>query len=195
MTPLGRLTYLRPCVASDDAFLYDVFATTWASEVAALPNQNLARHVLRIQHIAQERRIAGRYPGHQRFIVLQDGEPAGRLYVHGDAESMHVIDLTLMPRFRDRGIGSRILRDLFEVAAVDRHAVTARVDRRNRAATELYSRLGFKLVAVDDVDHHFEWSPSSAPSAMKEDARAMKEDARAVKVSEQPAVHHGADAR
>ena len=53
MTPLGSLTYLRPCAASDDAFLYAVFSTTWESEVAALPNQNLAQHVLRIQHIAQ----------------------------------------------------------------------------------------------------------------------------------------------
>ena len=89
MTPLGSLTYLRPCAASDDAFLYAVFSTTWESEVAALPNQNLAQHVLRIQHIAQERRFASRYPDHERYVVLVDGQPAGRLYVHQD-------DLTLM---------------------------------------------------------------------------------------------------
>ena len=77
MEPLGSIAYLRACTEADDAFVYDVFSTTWESEVAALPNQNLAQHVLRIQHIAQERRFASRYPGHQRYIVL-GGRPARR---------------------------------------------------------------------------------------------------------------------
>src|SRR5262245_13607447 len=107
----GSLAYLRPCTDVDDAFLYDVFCTTWESEVAALPNPNLAQHVLRIQHIAQERRFSTRYPSHERFVVLEDGEPAGRLYVHLGESMMHVIDLTLLPRFRSHGIGTRIFRD------------------------------------------------------------------------------------
>jgi ribosomal protein S18 acetylase RimI-like enzyme len=177
MTPLGRLTYLRPCTASDDAFLYALFSTTWESEVAALPNQNLAQHVLRIQHIAQERRFASRYPGHDRFVVLVDDRPAGRLYVHQSGLSMHVVDLTLMPEFRSRGLGSSVVRDLFEVAAQERQSVTLRVGRRNRQATDLCSRLGFSLVMVDDLDNHFEWTPADVAQV-----EGMKE-------GEQQAVH------
>jgi GNAT superfamily N-acetyltransferase len=176
MTALGRLTYLRPCVASDESFVYDVFATTWQSEVAALPNQNLARHVLRIQHIAQERRFAARYPDHERFIVLaEDGGPAGRLYVYDDGARLHVVDLTLMPRYRSQGLGTRIFRDLLGAAAVDGRSVTSRVSRKNRRATDLFSRLGFRLVAVDDLDNHFEWSPPGSSSAMKESLQGMRE--------------------
>jgi GNAT superfamily N-acetyltransferase len=188
MTALGRLPYLRPCEASDDAFLYDVFSTTWASEVAALPNQNLARHVLRIQHIAQERRFASRHPGHERYIVLEHGEPAGRLYVHQQGPVLNVIDLTLMPLFRSRGIGTRLFRDLFEEAAPDGRTVTLRVGRTNHRATDLYTALGFRLVAVDDLDNFFEWTPDgdeessadqshqqSAPvSTTKESAEALR---------------------
>ena len=149
MTQLDSLTYLRPYDVSDDPFLYDVFATTWQSEVAALPNQNLARHVLRIQHIAQERRFSALHPGQQRFVILDDGERAGRLYVQQDGEVTRIVDLTLMPQFRSRGIGTRVLRDLSALAARDGHRLALRVGRRNTRVTGLYSRLGFELVAVD----------------------------------------------
>ncbi len=163
MTPLGRPTYLRPCTASDDAFLYDVFCTTWADEVAALPNQNLAQHVLRIQHIAEERRYASRHPGHERYVVEHDGEPAGRLYLDRDDSSIHLVDLTLLPAFQGRGTGSRILRDLCEQARREQRVLRLRVSRRNRGAVELCHRLGFTLCSVDDLEHHFEWVAPAQP--------------------------------
>jgi GNAT superfamily N-acetyltransferase len=196
MTPLGTLAYLRPCAASDDAFLYDVFATTWESEVAALPNQNLAQHVLRIQHIAQERRFASRYPDYERYVVLVGDKPAGRLYVHQHDSTMHVVDLTLMPEHRNQGLGSQILRDLSDLAARADMTVTIRVGRRNRQATDLATKLGFRLVNVDDLDNYFEWSATEPPSDMKEDHGemvGMKEDVVGMKESEQPSVHHGVD--
>ena len=55
MADLGRLSCLRPSEPADDAFLYEVFATTWESEVAALPNQHLARHGQFLERIAAER--------------------------------------------------------------------------------------------------------------------------------------------
>jgi GNAT superfamily N-acetyltransferase len=193
MTTLGSLTYLRPCAASDDPFLYAVFATTWQSEVAALPNQNLAQHVLRIQHIAQERRFESRYPGYERFVVLSGDAPAGRLYVFDKGPTIHVVDLTLMPEHRSQGLGSQILRDLLEVAAEQGKSVTVRVSRRNREATDLATGLGFRLVNVDDLDHYFEWTATEPPSDMKEDIVDMKEDLVDMKESEQASVHHGVD--
>lgn len=188
MTALRRLTYLRSCQACDDGFLYAVFATTWASEVAALPNQNLARHVLRIQHIAQERRLAGRYPGHDRFVVSVDGQAAGRLYVTEDDQRMHIIDLTLLPEYRSRGLGSAIVHDLFELASGQGLTVSLRVSRSNRRAMDLCTRLGFTLVQVDDLDGYFEWTPPASRSEDPEDVRAMKETG-------QVSVHHSLDRR
>ena len=187
MELLGSISCLRACTEADDAFVYDVFSTTWESEVAALPNQNLAQHVLRIQHIAQERRFASRYPGLQRFIVVEDGQPAGRLYVHESDSLLEVVDLTLMPSFRDHGIGTRIFHELFEYATCEGRTISLRVERRNERATLLYSQLGFDLVTVDDLDNHFEWAPATAvkedriPLAVKEDRVpvAVKEDANA----------------
>ena len=159
MGSLARLAYLRPCVPADETFLYDVFCTTWASEVAALPNPNLAPHVLRIQHIAQERQFSSRFPGHQRFVVIADDEPAGRLFVHERGSRMHVVDLTLLPRFRARGLGTRLTLDLFAAATEHGRSVNVRLARRNFRACDLYSSLGFRLLQADDVDSFFEWTP------------------------------------
>jgi GNAT superfamily N-acetyltransferase len=164
MVALRGLPYLRAVDGSDDDFLYDVFATTWESEVAALPNQNLARHVLRIQHFAQERRFASRYPGHRRFLVTCEGERAGRLYVFGTDTEVEVLDLTLLPEFHERGIEGRVLGALRQEAARDGRPVTLRTARTDLRAGALYTSLGFDLVSADDVDHVYSWSPATTAS-------------------------------
>jgi len=175
MRSLGRLSYLRPCEDNDDGFVYDVFCTTWENEVAALPNPNLARHVLRIQHIAQERRFASRYPGHHRFVVMVDGEDAGRVYVHEGHSALHIIDLTLLPEFRSDGVGTRLARDLLAYATERGMSVTLRVPRRNQRAGALYSSLGFELVRVDDLDSYLEWAPQAPVQPSQEQADQLAE--------------------
>jgi GNAT superfamily N-acetyltransferase len=131
--------------------------------VAALPNQNLARHVLRIQHIAQERRFDTRYPGHRRFVVSHEGEQVGRFYLFGSGSLLHVVDLTLLPRFQSLGIGSRLLADLIREASRHDQRVSMRVGRDNDRSLELCASLGLQLLSSDDLDHYFEWVPAPAP--------------------------------
>ncbi len=173
MVELARLSYLRPARADDDPFLYDVFCTTWADEVAALPNQNLARHVLRIQHIAQERRFDSRYPGRRRFVLWHDGERAGRCYLFGSATFLHIVDLTVMTGFRSRGIGSRLVHDLMREATADGRRISLRVARGDERSADLYASLGFDLVLADDVDTYFEWTPASVLDATTQSSHAV----------------------
>jgi len=162
MVELARLTYLKPARSADDAFLYDVFATTWADEVAALPNQSLARHVLRIQHTAQERRFDLRYPGLRRFVVSHEGERAGRLYLFGSGSTLHLVDLTLLPPLQSLGIGSRVLGDLMREASSADRRMSMRVGRDNERSLLRCTSLGFDLVSSDDLGHYLEWVPASA---------------------------------
>ena len=162
MEDAERFPYLRPAGRDDARFLFDVFATTWEDEVAALPNPKLAAHVLRIQHTAQERRFDSMHPGCERFVVLDGGAPAGRLYLHVDDRKVHAIDMTLLPEVRSRGIGTRIVEDLLGLAREKGQSVTLRVPRRNPRAATLYHALGFRLVTVDDLDSYFEWAPPLA---------------------------------
>jgi GNAT superfamily N-acetyltransferase len=159
---------LRPAHALDEAFLYEVFCTTWAHRVAALPNQNLARHVLRIQHIAQEREFSSRHPDHQKLVVLVGNEPAGRLYLDDDGASMQLLDLTLIPRFRGRGLGSGIVSGVCEQAAAGGRTLKVRVVRADATATGLWSP-GFRRVAADDLADHLEWTATPTATSTTSD--------------------------
>jgi GNAT superfamily N-acetyltransferase len=162
MAEQGGPAYLRPCTPADDPFLAVVFSTTWADQVAALPNQNLAQHVLRIQHIAQERRFAVAYPGHERYVVVSGDEPVGRLYLQPSADVVHIVDLTLMPAHRSRGLATRIVHDLCDQAALDGRRVSVLVSRLHPRVADLVRSLGFAQTSQDDLETLFEWVPPAA---------------------------------
>jgi ribosomal protein S18 acetylase RimI-like enzyme len=157
----GRPAYLRPCTEADEAFVYDVFATTWEKEVAAMPNQTLVTHFLRIQYIAQERRFNARYPKMDRYIIMHEGERVGRFYLHRTEKIIHAVDMTVLPKYRSQGIGSQLAREVFAEAAEHGQTVCLRVARRNTRAKDLYEHLGFRLVTMDDMDCYFEWTPQT----------------------------------
>ena len=55
-----------------------------------------------------------------RFDVIEvDGEPAGRLYVDRRPGDLRIVDIALLPDFRGRGIGRRLIADLQRQAAAE----------------------------------------------------------------------------
>ena len=159
----NRFVGLREVSETDEPFLFDVFCTMLADQVAALPDPRLVQHFLRIQFCAQEARFDSRFPGHERFVVTYAGQDAGRAYLHRTTSALHGIDLTLLPRFRSRGIGNRLVLDLFAEARETARIVSIRVPRLYHRATRLFTGLGFRLVTADDLDRYYEWSPATAP--------------------------------
>jgi ribosomal protein S18 acetylase RimI-like enzyme len=80
------------------------------------------------------------------FEVIEiDGEPAGRLYLDRSSAELHVLDIALLPRFRNRGVGSRLLGDLAAEADAAAVPLTIYVEKLN-PARRLYERLGFRDV-------------------------------------------------
>ena len=78
---------IRPATASDDEFLYAVYAATRSDEFASLgwPPEQLEAF-LKMQFEMQRRSYALQFPGAEHNIVLFHGDPAGRilhLEVHG----------------------------------------------------------------------------------------------------------------
>ncbi len=149
----------RRATPQDEAFLFDVYCTTWQREVAAMPNPSLVRHFLRIQYTAHNTKIAARFPGHERWVVMHEDKRAGRFFLHRSPSILHIVEITLLPEFRSAGIGTRILLDVLAEAERHDQSVSLRVPRRNVRAANLYNTLGFSLVTMDDQDSYFEWTP------------------------------------
>src|SRR5207244_12709415 len=77
-------------------------------------------------------------------VILVDGEPAGRLYVHRGPSEIRIVDVALLPEQRGSGGGTRLLGDLLAEADEASKSVTIHVERMN-PALRLYERLGFAL--------------------------------------------------
>lgn len=159
MQQVGTRAWRRPASAEDEGVLYEVFISTWQHAVVAMPNPALARHFLRIQYTAQDRRFAARYPDLERWVVMVDDEPAGRLYLHRSPTSIDIVDVSLLPAFRSRGIGTALTTELMDEAAARGLSVTLRLPRSTETALPLYERAGFRLTTSDDLDLYLEWTP------------------------------------
>jgi ribosomal protein S18 acetylase RimI-like enzyme len=136
---------LRAIVDGDAAFLYAVYASTRAEELAPLGWSDAQREsFLRMQFEAQRRDYWSNYDTSRFHVVVCDGASAGRLYVECRHDELHIIDIAILPAFRNRGIGSVLIGRLFDEA--DDAALPVRIHvEYNNPAQRLYRRLGFEF--------------------------------------------------
>ena len=84
--------------------------------------------------------------------------PVGRLYVARWQDEIRIVDIALLPPYRNTGLGTTILRDLLAEAAVAHKPVRIHVEKFN-PALRLYERLGFVPIADKGVYLFMEWTP------------------------------------
>jgi GNAT superfamily N-acetyltransferase len=137
---------LRPVGAQDEAFLRFVYGSTRESELQLLDWDEAQKEAFVHQQFrAQTRWYEEQYPEADRSVVLVDGTEAGRLYVARWPAEIRIVDIALLPPFRNRGVGTRLLRALVEEGASSGRPLTIHVERFN-PAMRLYERLGFRPV-------------------------------------------------
>ena len=155
----GRIT-LRPATEEDRDVLLRVYGSTREEELTLAtdwtPEQKAA--FVTMQFEAQHTQYHEAFPDARFNIILVDGVPAGRLYVHPREEEIRLVDITLLPEYRGGGFGTSLLQDLFDEAEAARKPLTIHVEKFNRALS-LYQRLGFRPAADRGVYWLMEWRP------------------------------------
>jgi len=150
---------LRPATAQDEAFLYRVYDSTRGEEMAfaALPPEQ-QQALIRIQFTAQRQAYAVKFPDAIDGIIMIDGQPAGRLLVNHSPEEIRLVDIALLPEYRNHGTGAGLIKRLQVEALIEQKPLRLQVAITNRAV-RLYQRLGF--VATNDGGSHLqmEWRP------------------------------------
>jgi ribosomal protein S18 acetylase RimI-like enzyme len=138
---------LRPCTPLDAEFLFRVYASTRAEELSVAPWSEVEKDAfLRMQFAAQTHHYEKHYAPAATFeVVLVDGQPAGRLTLHRGPRDLRIVDIALLPGFRGRGVGTRLLQPLFDEATAHGQLVSIHVEQDN-PALRLYLRLGFRPV-------------------------------------------------
>ncbi|HEY2391499.1 MAG TPA: GNAT family N-acetyltransferase [Candidatus Angelobacter sp.] len=160
---------LRPARAEDQDFLFKLYASTRAHEIAAFGWPEAQQEAfLRLQFTAQQRGYESTYPQAEHQIVELDGMPIGRIMVHRDMvhrEMVHrekgfarLVDISLLAEHCGHGIGSELMGALIRQCTGDGATLKLQV-RQVNPAVRLYERLGFIRTSEDAVYIHMERRP------------------------------------
>jgi GNAT superfamily N-acetyltransferase len=156
----GRRLKLRPVTPDDDEFLLSVYASTRAEELAQAEWQEGQREAfVKWQFDLQRREYDARFPDSEYFIILIDGEPAGRIWIGQDNEQIRLLDIALLPKFQNRGAGTLLIRRLIDEAAAAKKLLRHMVFVLNNDAHRFYERLGFVIIEDLGAYKHMEWNP------------------------------------
>jgi ribosomal protein S18 acetylase RimI-like enzyme len=150
---------VRPVTENDRQFLLDVYASTRAAELEALPWAPTEKDAfVRMQFDAQDAHYRREFPDADYSVVVVDGKAAGRISVDRSARVVTFLDIALLPAYRGRGIGTALTAELLAEARESGRPVRLHVDPTSEAR-RLYERLGFVL--VEDLGMHLlmEWRP------------------------------------
>ena len=157
---------VRLAAPTDEAFLFELYASTRAEELAAW-GWDAAQQTafLQLQFRGQQHHYAA-YPDTKHYIIERteqtSGEPhtraIGRLLTSrpDQTDEIRLVDVALLPEARGAGIGTALVQWVQAQAQYDRKAVRLHVAPDN-PARRLYERLGFQLIE-DRGSHLFmEW--------------------------------------
>jgi GNAT superfamily N-acetyltransferase len=154
---LGQGLALRPEVEADVPFLRRLYVSTRWEELA-VTNWTEAQKLafLESQFALQRHHYRTYYPSADWGILQHGSEQAGRLYVDRQADALLVVDVSLLPEWRGRGIGTAIVQAMCTEARDAGKAVTISVEKYN-PAQRLYRRLGFREASDHGVYWFMEW--------------------------------------
>jgi len=152
---------LRPQGALDKDFLFRVYASTRADEMALVDwTDEQKTAFLWMQFNAQTEHYLIHYSKAEYYILQREGVAIGRLILERSKNQFLIMDITILPEYRNAGIGTVIIKDLMKEAGRAGLPLVLRVEFFN-PAIRLYTRLGFvKTREVNSVYHEMVWTPT-----------------------------------
>ncbi len=158
---------LRPITTDDLPFLYRVYYSTREAELELVDwNRAQKDAFVQQQFAAQHHHYQQHYTGAAFQVILLDGQPAGRLYVARWPAEIRIVDITVLPEYRNAGIGTRLLTDLMAEAQAAQKPLSIHVEQFN-PALNLYGRLGFVKTGEHGIYYRMDWTPPADPAAAK----------------------------
>lgn len=150
---------LRPEVKKDYAFIEAVYRSTREVELNLTnwTEQQKSAFAL-MQSMAQLAEYKTNFPGAVFRVIIFNKRNAGRFYTWEDDIEIRLIDITLLPQFRGKGIGTALLRDLIKRSEKARKKTSLHVDPLN-PAMYLYLRLGFIHIKNNGRHYYMERKP------------------------------------
>jgi ribosomal protein S18 acetylase RimI-like enzyme len=134
---------LRLATGADEPFLFQLYASTRAEELAPLGWSRAQRETfLRSQFAARRTSYAQAFPTAVPEVVMGRSRPIGALIINRTPTEIRIVDIALLPAHRGKGHGAHLLQALIDEARAAGKPLRLQV-LKNNPALRLYLRLGF----------------------------------------------------
>lgn len=158
---MTHIHHFRDATADDLEFQKQLYSTTREEEMdaAGFPHE-MREAFIEMQFMAQTTHYTKHHPLAKWLIIECVKTRAGRLILdlNPEMKDLNIMDIALMPEFRGKGIGSAILKGI--LADAESKTLTVRLFAfTGERAIQLYRRLGFVDLNVDEIYTELVWRP------------------------------------
>lgn len=151
---------LTPVLPSDNPLLFEIYVSSRAEEMKLIQwTDEVKNTFLESQFQAQTLHYFSKYPDGSFELIKLENQTAGRLYQAELADEIRIIDITLLPQFRNQGIGTILLSDILKKAEKLQKSVRIYLETYN-PSQNLFARLGFVPTSNDGVYSLWEKAPA-----------------------------------
>ena len=149
----------RAAEAQDEAFLFQLFKAVRGPDFARIPMApEQFDMLLNMQYMGQKMTYGAQYPGGNQVVIL-DGSPIGRIWLHRAEGEHELVDIALLPEFRNRGIGTALVTEAISASRAAGVPLRCSVDIANPGSLRFHRRLGFQIVSQDEVQYQLAVEP------------------------------------
>jgi ribosomal protein S18 acetylase RimI-like enzyme len=150
---------LRTVTDADRDFLLRVYEASREIELGMTGwNSDLRRAFVEHQFTAQDSHYREHYGDASFDLILFEGKKAGRLIVSRCNEEIEILDITVLPEFRNRGIATSLVRSILAEAKASGQVVVIYIESFN-PSQDHFGKLGFIAAGGDELVRRFEWKP------------------------------------
>ncbi len=155
----SRTIEMRPAEPADQRFMEQLYSSTrGADQRMDGCDARTEALLVALQFRARQAQLRTQYPHGDIAVIFERDRPIGSLYVNYGHEDIRILDISLLPEYRNRGIGLGLLRSL-QAQAV-RMRVPVRIDLLvSSQAYRLFHRCGFTPRGANGVHNSLEWWP------------------------------------
>ncbi|GFZ88512.1 GNAT family N-acetyltransferase [Dyella caseinilytica] len=154
---------LRLATLDDLPFMRELYGQLRAGELDQVDWPEQARRAfLDSQFQLQHQHFVTYFSAADFYVVVREGVDIGRFYLLSQSPYFLVIDIALLPAWRNGGLGAALLA-WAKQRALDSQAqgVDLHVDERNLGAKRLYTRQGFQHIGAEGPYLRMRWEVPS----------------------------------
>ncbi|MCX6205013.1 MAG: GNAT family N-acetyltransferase [Bacteroidetes bacterium] len=141
----------------DQPFLEQVYYSTREEDLKQTNwSEQQKQQFIIMQFMAQKSDYERKFPNALQQLIYYKNQAAGRLYTNEMENNIHIIDIALLPQYRNKGIGQSLLKQLIVKAKEQQKTISLQVIKTN-PAKHLYTRLGFLSIKEDGIRDYMEY--------------------------------------